>query len=63
MKRHHSAPSDMRPCQRTGCSNVGKLRTQSRKAVRMLHICDDCFERLPAHQLNDLFLQFADTQK
>ena len=56
MKRRPGALPDVRPCQRSGCSKLGKPRTQSRRASRKLHLCDECFERLPAHQLNDLFL-------
>ena len=37
---------------------MGKLRSQSRaEGIRTLYLCDECFERLPAHQLNDLFLR------
>ena len=38
----------------------GRPRFQSRKGrIRTLHLCDECFERLPAHHLNDLFLRFV----
>jgi hypothetical protein len=61
--RHVAAPADSHPCQRPGCSNFGKPRSQSRKGVkRTLHLCDECLERLPAYQLIDLFLRFADEQ-
>ena len=63
MKRRHAAalPSG-HLCQRPGCSNAGKPRSQSRKVKRTLYLCDECLERLFAHQLNDLFLQFAGEQ-
>jgi hypothetical protein len=38
----------------------GKPRSQSRKGVmRTLILCDECFERLRADQLHDLFLSFG----
>jgi hypothetical protein len=38
----------------------GKPRSQSRKGViRTLILCDECFERLRADQLHDLFLTFG----
>ena len=39
----------------------GKLRSQSRKQVtRRIYLCDDCFGRLAARQLTDLFIRFSD---
>jgi hypothetical protein len=54
-------------CQRPLCPNMdlnnagaGKPRYQSRIMVkRMLYLCDECFERLSADQLHDLFLRFG----
>jgi len=69
MKPGHAAalPSErscQSSCQRPGCPNVGKLRSQSRANVtRTLYLCDECFEFLPAHQLNDLFLEVIGKQK
>jgi hypothetical protein len=58
------SPDEQHSCRRPGCPKVGKPRSQTRvKATRTLHLCDECFERLPAHQLNDLFLQCIDEQK
>jgi hypothetical protein len=38
----------------------GKPRCQSRKGVtRTLILCDECFKRLRADQLHDLFLRFG----
>ena len=38
----------------------GKPRFQSRKGdMRTLILCDECFERLRADQLHDLFLSFG----
>jgi hypothetical protein len=43
---------------------MGKPRSQSRKEVtRTLHLCDQCFERLRADQLNDLFLRSVAERK
>jgi hypothetical protein len=44
-------------------TQIGKPRSRSRwKVVRTLHLCDECLERLPAVQLNDLFLEFVGEQ-
>jgi hypothetical protein len=43
---------------------TGKRGCQSRADVkRALQLCDECFERLRADQLNDLFLQVVGEQK
>jgi hypothetical protein len=45
-------------------AGMGKPRSQLRaKAIRTLYLCDECFESLPAHQLNDVFLRFVGEQK
>jgi hypothetical protein len=53
------------PCQRSGCWNDGKRRTQSLKKLqaRVIYLCDECFQSLPVHRLNDLFVRFADKGK
>src|ERR1700676_1220854 len=62
--RSAASPNEQHRCRRPGCPNLGKLRSQSRVNVtRTLHLCDECFDRLPAHQLNDLFLQCIGEQK
>jgi hypothetical protein len=39
---------------------MSKPRTQSRMGIiRTLNLCDECFERLRADQLHDLFLHFG----
>jgi hypothetical protein len=41
-------------------AGVGKPRFQSRMgAILTLYLCDECFERLRADQLHDLFLSFG----
>ena len=58
--RHPAARPHEGSCQRPGCSNWGKLRTQKRAGgPRKLFLCDGCLESLPACQLRDLFLRFA----
>jgi hypothetical protein len=65
--RHAVALPDKHPCQRPGCLNielrdagVGKPRFQSRMgAILTLNLCDECFERVRADQLHDLFLRFG----
>jgi hypothetical protein len=65
--RHTVALPDRHPCQRPGCPNIelrdagtGKPRFQSRHGdMRTLILCDECFERLRADQLRDLFLCFG----
>ena len=62
--RPAAALAEERLCQRPGCPSAGKSRSQShRKVTRTLYLCDECFERLPAHQLNDRFRQFVGEQK
>jgi hypothetical protein len=57
-------PSGERSCRRPGCPNLGKPRSQRRAGVkRTLHLCDECFVRLRADQLNDLFVRFAANQE
>jgi hypothetical protein len=54
-------------CQQPGCPNMdlrkegmGKPRSQSCMGIiRTLYLCDECFERLSAHQLHDLCLRFV----
>jgi hypothetical protein len=59
-----AVPPEKHPCQWRACLNVGKSRSQSRgKVLRTLYLCDECFGLLPAHQLNDLFLQIIGEQK
>jgi hypothetical protein len=60
-KLRAAAPPDHRTPRRTGCANRGKLHSQSRKQVtRRIYLCNDCFGRLAAWQLTDLFKRFTD---
>ena len=50
----------IKPCQRPGCLNLGRMRLQKRKhTTRSLHLCDGCLESLLAIYLNDLFTKFG----
>jgi hypothetical protein len=52
----------IRPCQRPGSLNLGRIRLQKRKhTIRSLHLCDGCLESLLAIYLNDLFAKFGAT--
>jgi hypothetical protein len=61
MKPSDAATSHTKPsCQRPGCLNQGRPRSQARNGItRNLLLCDYCFDRLLACQLHDLFLQLG----
>jgi hypothetical protein len=52
----------IKPCQRPGCLNLGRMRLQKRKhTTRSLHLCDSCLESLLPIYINDLFTKFGAT--
>jgi hypothetical protein len=58
--RRAAALPDGHSCQRPECSNRGKLRSMKQAGfTRKAFLCDDRFGRLPAHQLNELFVRFC----
>jgi len=58
---HAAALRGKRPCQRPGCTNMGRLRLKSngRRKPRAIYLCADCFDSLQVYQLYELFLQFG----
>jgi len=50
----------LKPCQRPGCLNLGRMRLQKHKPIiRSLYLCDGCVESLLPIDLNDLFVEFG----
>jgi hypothetical protein len=60
MKLRHTAA--LGSCQRPGCLNQGRLRSQhaARRKLRMIYLCTECLENLRADQIYDLFRRFAE---
>ena len=59
-KKKKKAPQSTRPCQRPGCLSEGQLRSQGSSGKRRtVYLCTECFAKLRADQLRDLFVRFA----
>jgi len=60
MKAKPSEALPLKPCQRLGCLNLGRMRLQEHgRTTRFLYLCDWCLESLLAIHINDLFVKFG----